>query len=221
MRFRDRSEAGRLLAAELERYRDLEPVVVAMPRGGVPVGYEIARALDAPLDVIVVRKLGAPGHPELAVGAIVDGSEPEVVLNPDVVRALGVSAAYLRQEEARQLAVIHERQRLLRSGRPPVPLERRTAILVDDGIATGATARAAILGLRRRHPARVVLAVPVAPPDSCAALAPLVDDLVCLYQPEPFYAVGAWYVDFRQVSDEEVIELLERAHRERRTPPGR
>ncbi len=211
MRFRDRTEAGALLAERLERYRDQEPVVVAMPRGGVPVGFEIARALGAPLDVVVVRKLGAPGHRELAIGAVVDGEQPELVLNRDVVRALGVEPAYIEQEMARELEVIRVRERALRHGRPPAPLEGRSAILVDDGIATGATARAAILGLRRRAPARLVLAVPVAPPDTVVELRPLVDDLVVLATPQPFYAVGAWYEDFRQISDEEVVALLERA----------
>jgi putative phosphoribosyl transferase len=211
MQFLDREDAGRRLAAELGHHRGERPVVVAMPRGGVPVGYEIARALGAPLDVVVVRKLGAPGHEELAVGAMVDGDHPEVVLNRDVIRALGVRPDYLEAEKRRQLAQIHARQRRFRSGRPALDLHDRTAILVDDGIATGATARAAILGILRRRPRRVVLAVPVAPPDAVRALGVLVDEVVCLATPEPFGAVGFWYADFTQTSDDEVVRLLESA----------
>ncbi|HWP35780.1 MAG TPA: phosphoribosyltransferase [Thermodesulfobacteriota bacterium] len=212
-RFRDRREAGRELARRLLPYRDLDPVVLALPRGGVPVGYEVARALGAPLDIVVVRKLGAPGQPELAIGALVDGDDPQGVLNPDVVELLGVPAEYVRDEVARQLAEIRRREARYRGGRPRVPVGGRTAIVVDDGVATGATVRAALRGLRRAAPRRLVLALPVAPPDTARQLRAEVDDLICLRTPEPFIAVGRHYEDFSQPSDEEVVALLEEARR--------
>jgi putative phosphoribosyl transferase len=218
--FKDRRDAGRQLAERLGRYRDQQPVVLALPRGGVPVGYEIARALEAPLDVIVVRKLGAPEQPELGIGALVDGERPEPVLNQDVLAVLDVSPAYLEREVARQLEEIRRRQRLYRGGRPPVSLAGRTVIVVDDGIATGGSVRAALRGIRRRGDhARLVLAVPVAPPDTVAALRPEVDDLVCLATPPFFGAVGQYYRDFRQTSDAEVIRLLEDAARAHESSP--
>jgi putative phosphoribosyl transferase len=206
--FQDRREAGRRLAVPLLRYRSERPVVVALPRGGVPVGYEVARALGAPLDILVVRKLGAPGQPELGIGAVVDGDHPERVLNDEVVRLLDVSAEYLRGEIERQLAEIHRRQEAYRGGRPPVCVAGRTAIVVDDGLATGGSMRAALRGLRRAGPRRLVLAVPVAPAATLATLAAEVDDVVCLSTPSPFDAVGCFYADFAQTDDAEVIALL-------------
>ncbi|MBI3770286.1 MAG: phosphoribosyltransferase [Deltaproteobacteria bacterium] len=209
--FKDRRDAGRQLAVPLQRYASERPVVVALPRGGVPVGYEVARALGAPLDIMVVRKLGAPGQPELGIGAVVDGDHPERVLNDDVVRLLDVSAEYLRGEIECQLAEIHRRQQAYRGGRPPVGVAGRTAIVVDDGLATGASMRAALRGLRRAGPRRLVLAVPVAPTETLATLAAEADDVVCLSTPSPFGAVGYFYDDFEQTDDVEVVALLESA----------
>jgi putative phosphoribosyl transferase len=211
--FENRKEAGQKLAARLLRYKSEHPVVLAIPSGGVPVGYEVALALEAPLDVIVVRKLGAPGQSELGIGAVVDGDHPQRVLNEDLVRELEVSQLYLNREVARQLAEIRRRQLAYRSGRPAIDLEGRTAIVVDDGIATGGSVRAALRGVRRAQPRRLVLAVPVAPPDTVASLRAEVDDLVCLSTPPFFGAVGEFYEDCRQTSDDEVIALLNAAGR--------
>ena len=209
--FVNRSDAGRRLAARLARYRPDHPVVLGLPRGGVVVASEIARALDAPLDVLVVRKLQAPGQPELGVGAVTDGDDPQTVLNPDVVRMLDVSDAYLRDEVVRQLAEVRRRQALFRGGRPPVELRDRTVIVADDGIATGGTVRAALRALRRSRPRRIVLAVGVAPPETIAGLQDDADVVVCLEKPAEFHSVGRFYEDFRQTTDDEVIELLVRA----------
>ena len=209
--FKNREDAGRKLAARLLKYQGEHPVVLALPRGGVPVGYEVAMVLDAPLDVIVVRKLGAPGQPELGIGAVVDGDHPQSVLNEDVLQMLEVSEEYLKGEVALELQEIRRRQERYRGGRPPEPIAGRTAIIIDDGIATGGSIRAAIRGVRRLSPQRVVLAVPVAPPDTIESLRPEVDDLVCLSMPVFFHAVGQFYEDFRQTSDEEVIQLLDDA----------
>ena len=206
--FADRREAGRRLAAELLRRDFAAPVVLALPRGGVPVGYEIARALGAPLDIIVVRKLGAPGQPELGIGAVADGDHPLGVLNQEVVKSLVVPDDYLEREVAAQLAEIRRRQTAYRGGRAAIPVAGRTAIVVDDGLATGGTMRAALRSVRRGTPARLVLAVPVAPPDALASLADEVDDTVCLATPEYFGAVGYFYRDFAQTTDEEVVRLL-------------
>lgn len=206
--FANRREAGRLLAQSLLRYKDENPVVLALPRGGVEVGYEVARALNAPLDVLIARKLGAPGQPELAIGAVVDGDHPEAVLNRDVMRAFGVSDEYLDRVVRIELREIERRQRTYRQGRPPLPLDGATVIVVDDGIATGASVRAALRGLRRRNIRKLVLAVPVAPPSTAETLKPEVDDLVCLKLPADFRAVGLHYRDFEQTSDQTVIELL-------------
>jgi putative phosphoribosyl transferase len=211
MIFDDREDAGRQLAAHLVRYKDQHPVVLALPRGGVPVAYEVARALEAPLDILVVRKLGAPGQPELGIGAIVDGDHPDGVLNENAIAALGVDRAYLEGEIQRQLREIHRRQAAYRSGRPPVAVEGHTAIVIDDGLATGSTMRAALRGVRRAQPARLVLAVPVAPPDTLASLAAEVDDVVCISTPEDFGAVGRFYRNFDQTTDEEVVRLLDDA----------
>lgn len=209
--FRDRKDAGQKLAARLRRYASENPVVLALPRGGVPVGYEVARVLNASLDVIVVRKLGAPEQPELAVGAVVDGDHPERVLNEDVVRLLNVSDDYLRREVAVKLEEIRQRQERYRGGHPPIDIAGRTVIVVDDGIATGASMRAALRGVRRARPKRLILAVPVAPPDTIEALRPEVDELICLSAPAFFGAVGEFYADFGQTTDVEVIQLLDAA----------
>jgi putative phosphoribosyl transferase len=209
--FEDRRDAGRRLAEALARYKQHAPVVLALPRGGVPVGFEVAKALSAPLDVLIVRKIGAPGHPELGIGAIVDGNEPHLVLNEEVIRQVRPSAAYIEDEKRRQLAEIERRRRRYLGDRPAIPVEGRTAIVVDDGIATGGTFRAALRGIRGGNPARLVLAVPVAPADSLAELAGDCDEIVCLATPERFYAVGAHYRDFTQTEDEEVIRLLAEA----------
>jgi putative phosphoribosyl transferase len=211
MPFQDRADAGRQLATRLMRYKNERPVVLGLPRGGVPVAYEIARALDAPLDVIVVRKLGAPHQPELGIGAVVDGDHPQRVLNEEVMQSLYVSRQYLETEVARQLEEIHRRQTLLRAGRSRVYLADRTVIVVDDGVATGGTVRAAVRGVRRANPRRIVLAVGVAPPETIEVLRTEVDDLVCIVTPADFGAVGQFYRDFRQISDDEVIALLGRA----------
>jgi putative phosphoribosyl transferase len=208
--FADRSEAGRALAQRLLRFMDERPVVLALPRGGVPVGFEVARALEAPLDLVLVRKIGAPFQPELAVGAVVDGSRPETVLNEEMVREFGIPETYIAEESARQLAEIERRRELYLAGRTRIPVEARTAIVVDDGIATGATMEAALHATRRANPKRLVLATPVAPPDTIERLRPRADEVVCLAMPRLFGAIGAFYEDFRQVNDEEVVDLLRR-----------
>jgi putative phosphoribosyl transferase len=209
--FRDRRDAGRRLAAALSHYKESAPVVLALPRGGVPVGFEVAKALAAPLDVLLVRKIGAPGHEELGLGAIVDGHDPQLVLNDEVIRAVQPPPGYIDAEMRRQLAEIERRRRYYVGERPPVPVNGRVAIVVDDGIATGGTVRAALRGLGRHNPARLVLAVPVAPADSLRELEAECDDIVCLATPEPFYAVGPHYRDFTQTGDDEVVRLLAEA----------
>lgn len=211
MPFADRSDAGRRLAAALQHLRDCDPVVLALVRGGVPVAFEVAKALSAPLDVVLVRKIGAPSQPELAVGAVVEGDPPEIVGNPEVMRMVGVGTGYLEAEARRQLEEIGRRRALYRQGRDVVEIAGRSAIVVDDGIATGATTRAALHAVRRRRPAHLVLAVPVAPAETLARLAADADEVVCLDRPEPFGAVGYFYDDFRQVSDHEAVALLDRA----------
>lgn len=211
--FRNRREAGQHLAQAVLHLKDTNPVVLALPRGGVPVGFEVAQALGAEFDVLLVRKIGAPGHEELGIGAIVDGANPQIVLNDEIVRMTGATPAYIDAEAARQLAELERRRKAYRGGANPVELKGRTVIVVDDGIATGGTVKAALQGLRLASPARLVLAVPVAPAESLAALRTLCDELICLMSPSPFYAVGAHYLDFSQTSDEEVIQLLEAASR--------
>lgn len=206
--FTDRVEAGRELAGELSTRGYVDPVVLALPRGGVPVAAEIARVLGAPLDLVLVRKIGVPYQPELALGAVVDGAHPEVIVNPDVWRMAGVSEAEFRRLEASAVAEIERRRDRYLQGRDRVAITGATAIVVDDGIATGATVRAALRALRRAGPARLVLAVPVAPRDTLRDLASEVDEIVCLQTPSPFYAIGGFYRDFAQLSDEDVIELL-------------
>jgi predicted phosphoribosyltransferase len=209
LRFADRRDGGRLLAERLSSYaRRPGVVVLGLPRGGMPVAAEVASALHAPLDVFVVRKLGVPGHEELAMGAIASGGVR--VLNSDVVRAARISRPALERVAARELATLESRERSYRGARPPVEVRDRTAILVDDGLATGATMRAAIAALRDRGAAEIVVAVPTAPRETCEALSREVDDVVCATMPEPFTAVGLWYEDFAPVTDEEVRALLDR-----------
>ena len=204
--FRDRRHAGRRLATLLLPYAEADPVVLALPRGGVPVGYEIAQRLRAPLDVLVVRKLGVPGHEELAMGALASGGAR--VLNEDVVRLLGLGEAEIERVAAQEQQELERRERLYRGERPPTPVAGRTVILVDDGLATGATMRAAARSLREREPRTLVAAVPVGAPDSCARLARHVDRMVCLEQPPRFFGVGRWYRQFLQTTDDEVRRLL-------------
>jgi len=209
--FRDREDAGRRLAERLARYRDEDLVVLALPRGGVPVGYEVARALKAPLDVFIARKLGAPNQPELGIGAVAqDGT---LVLN-DHIEEIGVSEEYVRRIAAEEMEEARRRLKLFRADRPEPEVRERTTILVDDGIATGVTTWAAIEALRRRGPRRLVLAVPVCAAQPAESLRQEVDELICLEAPSDLMAIGLWYRHFEQTSDEEVIELLERARRE-------
>ncbi len=205
--FRNRTEAGRVLAADLAGYEGrTDLIVLALPRGGVPVGHEVARALGAPLDVFLVRKLGLPGHEELAMGAIASGDIR--LINEEVVRAYDVSDADIEAVTAVEQRELERRERIYRDNRPLPPLRDRTVILVDDGLATGATMRVAVLALRQESPSRIVVAVPVAAADTCDEFRTLVDDVVCAETPSPFYAVGLWYEDFAQTTDEEVHDLL-------------
>lgn len=208
MIFADRIDAGERLAKGLAHLAGSECVVLAIPRGGVIVGEVIARELGAPLDVVVPRKIGAPGNPELAIGAVAPGIR---VLDPRMVGALGVTDRYLDREIAEQEAEIERRQRAYRGGRPPQPVKGRVAIVVDDGVATGSTAVAALRWARARGAERVVLAVPVAPPQSLERLRAEADEVVVLETPQPFLAVGEWYRDFDQTTDEEVVSALARS----------
>jgi predicted phosphoribosyltransferase len=210
MRFADRADAGRRLAEALRHYRDRDPVVLALPRGGVPVAAEIAAALSAPLDVLLARKIGVPSQPELAMGAVVDGAEPIVVRNPEVIRLAHVDARAFEAAAARALVEVERARSRLVGQRPRVEVAGRAAILVDDGVATGATARAALQALRLKVPRTLTLAVPVASAEALAALEREVDDLVCLERPASFLAVSAFYRDFRQVEDAEVVAILMR-----------
>lgn len=207
--FRNRSEAGAALAERLAALAPEAPVVLALPRGGVPVAVPVARRLGAPLDVLLVRKLGLPGQEELAAGAVVEaGGGVEAVFNPEVLVAAGLTEADFAPAVAHKAAEIAARRARFRGGRPPVALAGRTAIVVDDGIATGATLRAALKGLARLGPRAVIVAVPVAPAEALAAIAPAVDRVLCLATPRPFTAVGAHYADFTQVEDDTVAALL-------------
>jgi predicted phosphoribosyltransferase len=219
--FADRTSAGREVAAAFARHLGREDVVVlGLPRGGIPVAYEVARSLGAPLDVLVVRKLRAPGHEELAIGAIASGGVR--VLNDEVVSGLGLGPAVVEAVAERELAELQRQERLYRDGCDPLPVEGRDIVAVDDGLATGATMRAAVMALRRRRARSIAVALPISARRSCAELAELVDDLVCARTPERLVAVGAWYEDFAPVSDEEVRHLLEQARdgfRGAATPP--
>lgn len=211
LRYADRAEAGRLLAQSLARHRDQPCVVYALPRGGVPVAHEIARALHAPLDLMLVRKIGVPYQPELAMGAVADGDPPVLVLNDDIVDAIAPSKELIAEMTARESAEIERRRRLYLGGREPLPATDRVAIVVDDGLATGATARAALRALKRQKPARLILAVPVAPADTVSDLKAEADEIVCLQVVGDFIAVGAYYRDFQQVEDNEVTAMLAEA----------
>ena len=208
--FADRSAAGHELAEHLSQYRGRDDVVVlGLPRGGVPVAYEVAQALDAPLDVFVVRKLGVPGHEELAMGAIASGGVR--VLNEDVVAGIGIEERDIDAVAAREQGELERRERTYRGDRDPLDVEGRTAIVVDDGLATGATMRAAVKALRERQAGTIVVAVPTASPQTCDEVGEAVDEIICARTPEPFTAVGLWYQDFRPTSDEEVRRLVETA----------
>jgi putative phosphoribosyl transferase len=213
-RFRNRTEAGILLATELAAYANRRDVLVlALPRGGVPVGFEVAKALHAPLDVLIVRKLGTPGQEELAMGAITTGGVR--VLNDEVVRAGGISQEEIDSVAAKEQKELERRERVYRGRRAAADVRNRTVILVDDGIATGTTIRVAIAALKTQSPSRLVVAVPVAPLSTCEELREEVDEVVCLLSPTEFWALSLWYQNFPQTSDEEVCTLLERADRER------
>jgi predicted phosphoribosyltransferase len=208
--FRDRAEAGRLLAARLEKYANQPDVIVlALPRGGVPVAYEVAKAVHAPMDVFIVRKLGVPGHEELAMGAVATGGVR--VLNDQVVKGLGIPDYMIDAVVKWETEELKRRERLYRGDRPPPDVRGKTVILVDDGLATGSTMLAAVQALRQQGPGRIVVAVPVASPDTCELLKAYVNEVVCAVTPEPFYAVGFWYRDFSQTTDEEVRDLLQRS----------
>jgi putative phosphoribosyl transferase len=211
MPFKDRADAGRQLAKALEKYRNRKPVILALPRGGVPVAAEIAAAFNAPLDLVLVRKIGVPLEPELAMGAVVDGGAPIIVRNDDVIRMAGVNDADFKAICDSELAEIERRHQRYIGTRKRIDVAGRTVIVVDDGIATGATTRAALQATRMRNPKRLVLAVPVAPAETVAALRREADDVICLEDHELFGAIGFYYRDFNQVPDEEVIGLLEQS----------
>jgi len=210
MIFRDRTEAGQVLASKLTKYlNQVDTVILALPRGGVPVAYEIGKELGLPVDIFVVRKLGVPGHEELAMGAIASGGVRHI--NRDVVDQLRIESETIDVASRREQKEIERRERLYRGQRPPVDVRNKTVILVDDGLATGSTMRAAIAALRQHRPARIVVAVPAAAPQTCSEIADEVDEIICAATPETFYAVGQWYQDFSQTTDDEVRELLARA----------
>ncbi len=213
MIYRDRSEAGKQLAARLTKYADRDDVLVlALPRGGVPVGFEVARQLRVPLDIFLVRKLGVPGHEELAMGAISTGGVR--VLNEDTIDYLRIPASVIDAVAASESRELERRERAYRGDQPEPDVRGKVVILVDDGLATGSTMRAAAAALRQQEPARIVVAVPVSAPQTCDEYRIGVDEIICAKTPEPFYGVGLWYEDFSQTADEEVRELLERARNE-------
>jgi len=211
--FLNRAEAGKALACELADRGYTDPVILALPRGGVPVGIEIARELRAPMDLVMVRKIGVPRQPELAAAAVVNGENPQIVINEAIAAKARLSHDEIERLAQTQLDEIKRRREIYLKGRASVPVEGRTVIVVDDGIATGATMRASLKAVRKRKPAKLVLAVPVAAPDTLEALRGEVDEIVCLLKPELLLGVGAHYADFSQTSDEEVIHLLDQADR--------
>jgi putative phosphoribosyl transferase len=211
--FANRRSAGRQLSRLLEHLREQNPVVLALPRGGVPVGFEIAEGLAAPLDVVLVRKIGVPWQPELALGAVVNGADPQVIINHDLAAELSIGENYITSETARQLKEIERRRKIYLGDRPPVPLAGRAVIVVDDGIATGSTVRTALGAIRKAGAGKIALAVPVAPEDTIEELRREVDEIVCLSMPCPFIAVGAHYAEFAQLTDTDVVSLLEEHHR--------
>jgi putative phosphoribosyl transferase len=219
MLFQDREDAGRRLARVLAGFKGQDCVVLALPRGGVPVAAQVAAALNAPLDLLLVRKIGAPRQPELAIGAVIDGGAPIIVRDQELIRLTGTSAEQFDELCARELAEIERRRKFYLGGTPPQSLRGRTAIVVDDGLATGNTMHAALKAARLREPKMLVMAVPVAPPGTMDSFQGEADKIVCLATPEPFGAVGYFYQDFHQVSDDEVIQLLARGRR-RYAEPG-
>lgn len=209
--YQNRTEAGKALAEALAPREFEDPVILALPRGGVPVAIEVARALKAPMDLVMVRKIGVPRQPELAAAAIVNGDTPQIVVNEDIAAYVGLSHDDIEHLAQTQLEEIARRRAVYLKDRASVPVEGRTAIVVDDGIATGATMRASLKALRQRGPAKLVLAVPVAASDTLEDLRAEVDEAICLYEPRPLYGIGAHYADFSQTSDEEVIRLMDEA----------
>jgi putative phosphoribosyl transferase len=212
-RFKDRTDAGRQLAAALTGFAAADPLVLALPRGGVPVGFEVAKALRARLALLLVRKIGAPGHSEYGIGAVVDGENPQLVLNEEAMALVQPSDDYVEAEKRRQLVEIERRRKLYLGSRPAASVLGRTVIVVDDGIATGGTVRVALKALRKDRAAQIVLAVPVAPRDTLDLINADVDDVVCLATPEPFEAVSRYYENFAQTTDTQVIRLLRQAER--------
>ncbi|TRD11623.1 phosphoribosyltransferase [Erythrobacter insulae] len=217
--FADRQDAGRQLAQALLELDLPDPVVLALPRGGVPLGFEIAKELDAPLDLIMVRKIGAPGHAEFGIGAVADGTDPYVVIDKDMAQAVGADLAYLQRVLEQNIAEIG-RRRIAYGIEHPVPLKGRTAIVVDDGIATGNTVKAALKAIARASPARVILAVPVAAQDTLTKIRPLCDQIICLHAPRAFQSVGVHYADFGQITDAQVVTLLNRVRRSKGVVPN-
>jgi putative phosphoribosyl transferase len=211
--FEDRRDAGRKLAAKLTRFRDGRCVVFGLPRGGVPVGYEISRSLGAPLDVFVSRKLGAPDQPEFGIGAVAAGGVR--VLSTEVIRRLGIPDEYVERVTVQEIAEVNRRLRFFRGGRPEIEVAGRTVILVDDGLATGVTAHAAVEALKKRKPGRLILAAPVCAAQTAQLFAPRVDELLCLASPSDLGAIGLWYRNFDQTTDQEVVQLLEEARNQR------
>lgn len=220
MSFRNRSDAGRKLAMRLKKYKDQHPVILALPRGGVPVASEVAAALGAPIDLVIVRKIGVPSQPELAMGAVVDGKSPIVIRNEDVIRLAGVDEAEFQEVCRQELAEIERRRHRYLGGRERAVVKNHVAIVIDDGIATGATTRAALRATRMREPKKLILAVPVAPTDTLAEMQGEADEVICLEDHEIFGAIGYFYDDFRQTSDEEIIDILARfpVHRTEKAP---
>ena len=209
--FIDRHDAGRMLAEALAGKALDHPIVLALPRGGVPVAFEIARALGAEMDLLIVRKIGAPNAPEYGIGAVVGGAHPQVVLNQDAMDSVRPSADYVRAETDRQFAEVKRRREAYLGQRPPADLVERTVVVVDDGVATGGSAKAALLGIRQSGATRIIFAVPVGPSDKIDELTQYADEVLCLYAPKHFQAVGLHYADFSQTTDEQVKQLLETA----------
>jgi putative phosphoribosyl transferase len=219
MSFKNRSDAGRQLAARLAQYKDQQVVLLALPRGGVPVAAEVAAVLGAPIDLVLVRKIGVPSQPELAMGAIVDGDSPITVRNEDVIRLAGVDERAFRAARDREFAELERRRRLYLGGRNRIGVKDRIAIVIDDGVATGATTRAALRAIRMRQPNKLILAVPVGPTDTIEAMREEADEVLCLEIYEEFSAIGTFYGDFRQITDQQVIDILTASPNQSVRPP--